>query len=400
MLGWEFPPYHSGGLGTACYGLTKGLSSEGIKVTFVLPSLHQNIESEHLKLIGANIRFRSIDSPLSGYMTTTTYKKTLTKKAPAAKNMYGRNLLEEVDRFARRVKKIALTEPFDVIHAHDWLTYPAGIVAKKATGKPLVVHVHATEFDRCANNSVNQNVYNIEREGMHAADKIIAVSNFTKNQVVSHYGIDPNKVQVVHNAVEIKKYTPKSVELTRQDKIVLFLGRLTIQKGPEHFLLAAKRVLEKVPETRFVVAGSGDMESYMINKASELGISNNVMFTGFLRGADIDKAYRMADVYVLPSISEPFGIAPLEAMMHGTPTIISKQSGVSEVVSHSLKVDFWDIDEMANKIISILSYNGLAETIRDNGLQEVRKFDWRIPAMKCAQVYSNVIMDPGVKRKW
>jgi len=211
MLGWEFPPYHSGGLGTACYGLTKGLSSEGIKVTFVLPSLNQNIESDFVKLIGANIRFRSIDSPLSGYMTTASYKQTVTKKAPAAKNMYGRNLLEEVERFAKRVKKIASVEPFEVIHAHDWLTYPAGIAAKKATGKPLVVHVHATEFDRCAHNSVNQQVYDIERTGMHAADKIIAVSNYTKNQIVGHYGIEPNKVQVVHNAVEIKTYTPKSV---------------------------------------------------------------------------------------------------------------------------------------------------------------------------------------------
>ncbi len=400
MLGWEFPPYHSGGLGTACYGLTKGLSKEGIKVTFVLPSLNQNIESEHVKLIGANIKFRSVDSPLSGYMTTASYKKTVVKKAPGVKNMYGKNLLEEVGRFARRVKRIALTEPFDVIHAHDWLTYPAGITAKKATGKPLVVHVHATEFDRCANNSVNQQVYDIEREGMHAADKIIAVSNFTKNQVVSHYGIPPSKVQVVHNAVEIKTYTPKSIELARQDKIVLFLGRLTIQKGPEHFLLAAKRVLEKVPNTKFVVAGSGDMEYYMINKASELGISQNVMFTGFLRGADIDKAYRMADVYVMPSISEPFGITPLEAMMHGTPTIISKQSGVSEVVSHSLKVDFWDIDEMANKIVSILSYKGLTETIRDNGLHEVHNFDWCIPARKCAEVYTNIVPKQEAGRKW
>ncbi len=392
MLGWEFPPYHSGGLGTACYGLTKGLSSEGVKVTFVLPSLQENIDSEFVRLIGANIRFKTIDSPLSGYMTTASYRQTVTEKAPVKQALYGRDLMEEVGRFSERVKHIAKKESFDVIHAHDWLTYKAGINAKKVSNKPLVVHVHATEFDRCASDHINQQVYDIEREGMHAADSIITVSNFTKSQVVEHYGVDPSKIQVVHNAVDLKEdsFGRGSSQFSKTDKIVLFLGRITIQKGPEHFLWTAKRVLEKMPDVKFVVAGSGDMERYMIEKSAEMGISRNMMFTGFLRGSDIDHAYRMADVYVMPSISEPFGITPLEAMMHGTPTIISKQSGVSEVVSHSLKVDFWDIDEMANKILAILSYPGLSETMRENGYQEVRKFDWRVPAKKCVEVYNRV----------
>lgn len=392
MLGWEFPPYHSGGLGTACYGLTKGLSSEGVNVTFVLPSLHKNIESDFVKLIGANIKFKTIDSPLSGYMTTASYRQTVAKNAPTKMSMYGQDLMDEVYRFSRRVKTIAKRESFDVIHAHDWLTYQAGINAKSVSGKPLVVHVHATEFDRCASENINRQVYNIEKRGMRAADRVITVSNFTKGQVLEHYDVDPSKIDVVHNAVEIKSYADNpNPAFTKTDKIVLFLGRITIQKGPEHFLWTAKRVLEKMPDTKFVVAGSGDMERYMIDMASQLGIAKNVLFTGFLRGPDIDAAYRMADVYVMPSLSEPFGITPLEAMMHGTPTIISKQSGVSEVVNHALKVDFWDIDEMANKILAILQYPGLSDTMKENGYHEVRKFDWKIPARKCAEVYNKVM---------
>jgi glycogen(starch) synthase len=254
------------------------------------------------------------------------------------------------------------------------------------------VHVHATEFDRCASDNINQEVYEIERNGLHAADQIITVSNFTKSQVVEHYGIEPSKIEVVHNAVEMRDYGEEAYpSFTKTDKIVLFLGRITIQKGPEHFLWTAKRVLEKMPDVKFVVAGSGDMERYMIDQAAHMGISKSMMFTGFLRGPDIDAAYKMADVYIMPSISEPFGITPLEAMMHGTPTIISKQSGVSEVVSHCLKVDFWDIDEMANKILAILNYQGLSDTMKENGYHEVKKFDWRIPARKVAEVYNSLL---------
>jgi len=394
MLGWEFPPNHSGGLGTACYGLTKALSSEGVDVTFILPTrLDKDIHADFVRLIGANIRFRTIDSPLSGYMTTASYRQ-MTENAPAKMAMYGRDLMEEVERFSDKVREIAKRESFDIIHAHDWLTYKAGINAKEISKKPLVVHVHATEFDRCAGNTINQEVYDIEREGFNAADSVITVSNFTKNMVVEHYDVDPSKIQVVHNAVDFKAESIQESEtpaLTKTDKIVLFLGRITIQKGPDHFLQVAKRVLEKMPDVKFVVAGSGDMERYMIERTAELGLNKNVMFTGFLRGSDIDMAYKMADVYLMPSVSEPFGITPLEAMMHGTPTIISKQSGVSEVVSNCLKVDFWDTDEMANKILAILNYQGLSETLKENAYEEVRKFDWKIPAKKCVGIYNKLV---------
>ncbi|MFH1398510.1 MAG: glycosyltransferase family 4 protein [Candidatus Woesearchaeota archaeon] len=395
MLGWEFPPYHSGGLGIACYGLTKGLAHQGVEVTFVLPTLKEDIKAEFVRIIGANrgnITIQSIKSPLSEYMTTRSYAEIMSKKATdSTPRLYGPDLFTEVYRFAKRVEQIAKTEKFDVIHAHDWLTYQAGIYAKKVSGKPLVVHVHATEFDRTANNHVNQLVYDIERTGMHAADSIIAVSNFTKSKIVNKYGINPEKVNVVHNGCELKHHKiSKEFAIKKTDKVVLFLGRITFQKGPEYFLYMAQKVLEHIPNVKFVIAGSGDMDQFIITKAAQMGLGKHVLFTGFLRGADIDRAYTMADVYVMPSVSEPFGITPLEAMMHQTPVIISKQSGVSEVVSHCLKVDFWDIEELANKVVSILRYPSLAATLTDNADLELPNFDWDIPARKCVEVYKTL----------
>ena len=393
MLGWEFPPYATGGLGTACYGLTKGLSNQGVDVTFVLPTLKDNIQAEFVKLIGANIKVVGVDSPIVGYMTSYGYQKTFSR---GSSSMYGRDLFKEVYRFSKRVAEIARKEDFDVIHAHDWMTYQAGINAKKVSNKPLVVHIHATEFDRTANNNVNQVVYDIERKGFHMADSIIAVSNYTKNKVVTHYGIDPNKVRVVHNAVELRDCKDQSrFGINQDDKVVLFLGRITVQKGPDYFIYAAKKVMEQLPNTKFIIAGSGDMEPYIINKVAELGLSKNVLFTGFLRGMDVHKAYQMADVYVMPSVSEPFGITPLESMANGTPVIISKQSGVSEVIKHCLKVDFWDINELSNKIVSVLKYPSLAHTLRENGNFEVQQFSWNEPARKCIDVYSQAVIHYG-----
>ncbi len=390
MLGWEFPPYHSGGLGTACHGLTKGLANQGVNVTFVLPSLRNDVQEDFVKLLGANIRYQKVDSPLKGYTTETHYQKCLldTKKT----KQYGDDLLREVNRFAERICHIAEHEDFDIIHAHDWLTYLAGIRVKEKTGKPLVIHVHATEFDRCASSNVNPEVYAIERKGMQAADNIIAVSNFTKSRVVNNYGIAADRVNVVHNGVIVKQFDEGTKPaISETDKIVLFLGRITIQKGPEYFLHTAKKIMDKVDNVKFVVAGSGDMDAFMINKAAELGLGKNVLFTGFLRGADVDRAYRMADVYVMPSVSEPFGITPLEAMMHGTPTVISKQSGVSEVVNHAFKVDFWDVDEMANKIIGILKYPCLADSMSKNAGVEIHDINWNESARKCKAVYEDTL---------
>src|SRR3989338_6993847 len=347
MFGWEFPPYSSGGLGTACFGLTKGLSGEGVEVVFVVPKSAPN--SSHAKLISAGldkISFREINSALAPYTTSLQYEKNLNKNNPEFL-VYGQNLFEEVYRYYEIAKKIASEENFDVIHSHDWMSFRAGINAKLVSGKPLVVHVHATEFDRTGGLEINQVVYNIEREGMHFADSVIAVSNFTKNKIVQHYGVHPDKVQVVHNAVDFHGLEGTD-ELEKNDKFgktVLYLGRITIQKGPDHFLRAAKKVLEQEPNTRFIIAGTGDMEKQTIELAVDLGIANKVFFAGFINQERLDSIYKMANLYVMPSVSEPFGITPLEAMRNETPVLISKQSGVSEVLNHCLKVDFWDIDQ-------------------------------------------------------
>jgi glycogen synthase len=397
MFGWEFPPMSSGGLGTACYGLTRGLSNQGVEVTFVLPYGPENAEAEFVKLIPANhmkkVRLIGINSPIKAYISSDQYRNSILnlKRNANQKKLYGSDLYQEVYRFSLMAKIIAEQEVFDVIHCHDWLTYMAGIKAKEVSGKPLVMHVHATEFDRTGGN-VNQRVYDIERMGLHIADKIIAVSQFTKSKIVEHYGINPDKVVVVHNAVDLKyKHYEDNFKVANKDKIVLFLGRLTLQKGPDYFIQAAKKCLEFDPNIRFVIAGTGDMEGYIIEKTAELGISDKVLFAGFVSDNEIDRMYQMADVYVMPSVSEPFGITPLEAMKNGTPVIISKQSGVAEVVTHALKVDFWDINELVNKIISVLHYEELHNTLKHHGSMEIKKFDWNEPAKKCIAVYNETM---------
>ncbi|MBU0536002.1 MAG: glycosyltransferase family 4 protein [Nanoarchaeota archaeon] len=399
MFGWEFPPYASGGLGTACEGLVKGLAKKGQEVTFVAPKTPDS-QSSRIKLVSANdamknIKITTIPGLMSPYMTCEEYKQRkeeimLHAKEPGPARLYGKNLFHEVHLFSERAKIISKHERFDVIHAHDWLTFKAGIKAKQLSKKPLVVHVHATEFDRTGGNNINQYVYNIEKEGMTKADRIITVSNYTKNMVVNNYGIDPAKIDVVHNAVEFKDSDFNS-SIAKHGKIVLFLGRLTLQKGPDYFMYAAKRVLDVYPDVKFVMAGSGDMEPFMIEKAAELGIADKMLFAGFLKGDDVDRAYQMADLYVMPSVSEPFGITPLEALRNSVPVMISRQSGVSEVLANALKVDFWDIDDMASKMINVLHYSELKEELRDMGAREVRKFSWEEPAAKCIDIYNQMI---------
>jgi len=436
MLGWEFPPFISGGLGTACYGLTKALDQLGLEVIFVLPQAVNTGYAEHVKLLSPdqyntsditdstfqisgleNVRFHSIKSTLQPYLTPQNYQKQLAEiiqekrktsacDADAAdievenlRNIstqvmhYAGDMYTEIHRYAAMAANFATNEQFDVIHAHDWMTYPAGMAVAAVTGKPLIVQVHSTEFDRSGEN-VNQMIYEIERKGMHAADKIIAVSQFTRNIIVSRYGVSQDKVEVVHNGVERNKDydTMSDIPINKSDKVVLFLGRLTMQKGPEYFLAAARKVLETMDNVKFVMAGSGDMMHRAVEMAAHLGIGRKVLFTGFLQGGDVRKIYQMADLYVMPSVSEPFGIAPLEALNHDVPVIISKQSGVAEVLTHALKVDFWDIDEMANKIIAVLKYPPLQMTLREQGNFEVRKLRWKDSAQKCAHIYEQALV--------
>jgi glycosyltransferase involved in cell wall biosynthesis len=412
MLGWEFPPYISGGLGTACYGLTKAMDKLGIKVTFVLPRGTGNPIGS-VKTIGANdvrtatlseqftnTKFRVISSNLKPYASAGSHEYNcrsgkILLEIPDTGPMlspdnYTGDILAAVSQYAEKAMMIAGVEDFDVIHAHDWMTYPAGRAVSRQNHKPLVVHVHSTEFDRSGEH-VNQTVYDIERMGMHAASKVIAVSNLTKETIVKHYGIPSAKVEVVYNAVEHNGDGICHIPAEKKDKIVLFLGRITMQKGPEYFLAAAKKVLQVVDNVKFIMAGSGDMMHGIIELAASMGIGNKVLFTGFLTGEDVNRAYKMADLYVMPSVSEPFGISSLEAMNRNIPVLMSKQSGISEVVTHALKVDFWDIDEMANKMIAVLKRPQLKSTLSKNGFHESCKFKWEDSAMKVKNIYEEVI---------
>jgi glycogen synthase len=401
MFGWEFPPHNSGGLGVACQGLAKALAYKNVGITFVLPK-RVPVSSDSIKMVFADIpsvSVHQVDSPLSAYITSQEYDSLMEDVQGGGRHsIYGQGLFEEVMRYAVKAKKIAKKEEFDVIHAHDWLSFPAGINAKKTSGKPLVVHVHATEFDRTGGSGVNEKVYKVERRGMEFADKVIAVSQYTKNIITSKYGIDPEKVEVVHNGIEeeeYKKHMCSSDELLRLKKeghnLVLFMGRITIQKGPDYFIRAAEKVLKYEPDSYFIVAGSGDMEYQVIREAADLGISDRMLFTGFVRDNDRAMLYQSADVCILPSVSEPFGITPLESLFYGTPVIVSRQSGVSETLQHALKVDFWDTEELANKIVAILRHNSLKEELGMQGGAEARTLTWKKAAEKCLGIYSRLM---------
>jgi len=394
MFGWEFPPRSSGGLGVACFGLTRALAHEGVQVRFILPK-RMEPEVTYMDFTFADIPdivATGVNSMLYPYVTEERY---LSQYQMLGQGIYGSTLFEEVLAYAARAAAIAKLSSFDVIHAHDWLSFLAGIEAKRISGKPLIVHVHATEFDRTGGTGVNACVYDIERRGMQEADKIIAVSQWTKNIIIEHYGIPADKVEVVHNGVEEQDFRRLPSELdvwkAQGKKIVLFHGRVTLQKGPDYFLRTARRVLEFYPQAVFIVSGIGDMLPQMVREAVHLGISDKVFFVGALWDEERDRMYQAADVVMMPSVSEPFGIVPLEALANGAPVLISKQSGVSEVLSHALKSDFWDTDEMANKIISILKNKSLQSTLRSNGNREASAVTWSKAATKVVGLYQGLV---------
>lgn len=421
MFGWEFPPHIAGGLGTACYGMTKGLAENGVDVLFVMPSASGDEDQTNVRIINASdiecttvvrdvdeflgkVKFLHIGSNLIPYVGPEQFTSLVEQEQRCQKEefrmhfgmkyrfsgKYGTNLMEEVARYAMVAAEIAMRNDFDVIHAHDWLTYYAGIAAKNVSGKPLVIHVHATEYDRSGEN-VNTQVYDIERAGMLAADRVITVSDLTRNIVVNRYGIDPSKVVTVHNAVDFDGRDRMEVTRSVREKVVTFLGRITFQKGPEYFIEAAAMVLRKCDNVRFVMAGSGDMLNKCVRHVAKLGISDKFHFTGFLRGADVQKMFALSDVYVMPSVSEPFGISPLEAMRTNVPSIISKQSGVAEVLKYAIKVDFWDINAMADAIYGLLNYPALSSFAAQSGLDEVNALKWAGAAYKIKRVYEDVI---------
>lgn len=413
MLGWEFPPYNSGGLGIACEGLAKSFAKHGMEVTFVMPKAPVNANSDHAKLIVAahktyselpeTMTIKKVPALLRPYMTSSEYadeKGTLSYKMALGKDtsgfdiedQYGSNLYQEVMRYSQKVFRIAEEEDFDVIHAHDWMAFQAGIAAKEASGKPLVVHIHNTAFDRSGGNP-SQYEYDIEREGFHKADKVVSISHFVANTLRNHYGVPDSKIEVVHNGVDVDKYSyqPTSSAMSKTDKIVLFAGRVTLQKGPDYFVKAASEVVKHMDNVKFVMAGSGDMLNRSINMAAELGVANKFIFPGRYTKEEGVKLMNMADVFVMPSVAEPFGLVPLEAMLQKTPTIISKQSGVSEVVQNSLKVDFWDTTQLANKICSVLKYGALNEQLSEYGSTEANNLTWDSAGQKCKALFHSLI---------
>ena len=424
MFGWEFPPHIAGGLGTACYGIVKGLAYNGVQTLFVMPSASGDEDQSAAKIINASdVPVESFDSTVDEFLDKVKFVRIGSNMIPyvdpeefhemveserrlQSENLtkcigtkfrfsgrYGSNLMEEVAHYAMVGGTIAMEhkDEFDIIHAHDWLTYLAGIAAKELTGKPLVVHVHATSFDRGTEDQINSRVYDIEKRGMMAADKVIAVSDLTRNIVINKYGIDPEKVVTVHNAVDFSGRENVKVERGVRDKVVTFLGRITFQKGPEYFIEAAAKVLKRTKGVRFVMAGSGDMMNRCIRHVAKLGISDRFHFTGFLRGAEVQKMFAMSDVYIMPSVSEPFGISPLEAMRSNVPAIISNQSGAAEVLKYAFKVDFWDVDAMADDIYALLKYPALADFAAREGYEEVNRLKWNIATAKLKNIYESVV---------
>ena len=458
MLGWEYPPHIAGGLGTACQGLTSALSSQGVDIHFVVPQLYGNEEAKHMVLsdserrispggqvpIGASpsptpIPTTRIPAFLSPYWSPQQFNEALStitrqhvaslspalRKDPIARALidgevygidipsalehappilpssgavderYGNGIFREVERFTMQVLSKFRNETFDVIHAHDWMTFPAAVALAESSGKPLVVHVHSLEHDR-SGLFLNEQINQIEKFGMQQADKVIAVSYFTKRSIEKHHGISPSKVSVVHNGVYARESAPDyRSKKTWPNHVVLFLGRVTFQKGPEYFVEVASKVIPHVPDVLFVLAGAGDMLPAVMERVKQLGLMSNFMFPGFMQGDELEELFSVADLYVMPSVSEPFGITALEAISFDTPVIISKQSGVAEVIEHALKVDFWDIDRMADLIINALVHPELRYDLARLAREEIKRLHWDAAAMKTLEVYQDV--SPEIK---
>ena len=438
-FGWEFPPHISGGLGTACHGLTRSLIKQGTGVVFVVPKAygdedirlvdasevfiplagHQVIEAGFLPEVKPSVSAVSatgvlevirVTSAIQPYTSPEAFPATRLQQwnyvirerhastghgagAPGREiryhftGAYGPHLLEEVARYAEVGGAIGGERRFDVIHAHDWLTFPAGIAAKKSSGRPLIVHVHATEFDRAGNNNVDNRVFSIEKEGLCQADRVVAVSDWTKHILMSKYGVAEERISVVHNGVTQHRAAARQKPLRLGRHTVTFLGRITHQKGPQYFVEAARKVLEKFPDTHFVMAGSGDLLPIMMERVASLKLSSRFHFTGFLRRHQVDRLWELSDVYVMPSVSEPFGITPLEAIQSGVPVIVSNQSGVAEVMPHAIKTDFWNTEALAGSICSVLGHKSLSRTLRKNSRETLKGITWDTAARKLNKIY-------------
>ena len=414
MFGWEFPPYVSGGLGTACEGLVRGLLELSQEIVLVLPRPVRS-STPALRIVSAGspppprlrrpekrerhvrLKLRRIQTLLQPYMTEAAYDEayeevvetvTAAEYEDPGNTLYGPDLHAEVLRFSDEAARIAAHESFDVIHAHDWLTFLAGMRAKRATGRPLVLHVHATEFDRSGGE--NAFVTAIERAGAAAADRVVAVSGYTADVLASRYDVPRERLRVVHNAIDPREPAAHWT-VGEEDPLVLFAGRITWQKGPDYFVDAAERVAAEMPRVKFAVAGSGDRMRAMMQRVAARGLEDRFLFMGFLPPDDLDRLYARADVYVMPSVSEPFGLTALEALQHGTPVIVSRTAGVSEVVRNVLRVRFGDVEDLASKILSVLLFPPLRDALSERGRADVERLSWRESAWRCLTVYRELV---------
>ncbi len=397
-FGWEFPPSKNGGLGVACHGLTRELLDAGVEVIFVLPRSQKTVGNARFLFAeyGSLVKVRETDIILEPYQQSDTKMEIIVGYTPEGRPIYqSRTILEEVHRFAHQASIIAKQEKFDIIHAHDWTSYLAGVAAKIASGKPLVVHVHATSFDQAGGKNVDPSVYKIEQEGFAMADAIVTVSNYTRNIIIEEHLAPAEKIVVVHNgcdSFEPTRHEPTLRELRAMGKkFILYHGRISIQKGVDYFIKAARRVVDVDKNIIFIVSGWGDMLPQIIEQVGKMGLSENVRFAGALWEDERDRMYQSVDLVVMPSVSEPFGLVPLEALQHGTPSIITKQCGVGEVLTHALKVDFWDTDEMANQILAALRYPVICSQLVNEGKQQIKSISWRQAADKIKNLYQTLL---------
>ncbi|MFH1370298.1 MAG: glycosyltransferase family 4 protein [Planctomycetota bacterium] len=394
MLGWEFPPFISGGLGTACYGLACAMEHLDLDIVMLLPTNTEDLDATAAGFCGTGLpldNLRHVVFRVVPYKLPNPYHRSRPVRVMGTGQAggYDGNLIDRVYEYANRCTDLVKDKTFDVIHAHDWVTFPAAVALSDALQKPLVVHVHATEFDRSGEH-INRAVYEIERQGMERACAVIAVSRYTANILVNHYAVPANKIHVVHNGINPKPADTRVFDKRRGAR-VLFLGRITSQKGPEYFVKAAEQVLRKCENVKFVMAGWGDLAPDIVEMVASRRLGSRILFTGFLRGGQVDLAYRMSDIYVMPSVSEPFGLTALEAVRQGLPVILSKTTGVGEILRNgALKVDFWDANKMADQIVDVLNNPFLAEQLRTTASDEIRNLTWDAAAKKCLSVYNSV----------
>jgi glycogen(starch) synthase len=421
MLGWELPPYNSGGLGTASLGLTEGLAPLGVSIRFVVPKLFGVLPYTHMTVVDAteygnatDMRHLMIDEDIDESLLASTLAYGNRLSIDEQKRVW----IDQVEQgaapvppkvqaawYAKKAEHIAREhKDFDVIHTHDWMTYYGGMAAQRIAKKvhkrhiPIVAHVHATEIDRCGENG-DPAILEIERKGLKAADRVVAVSHYTKEVIHRHYGIPREKISVVYNGIPSYKDPIKFdlAKLKEKYKIVLFMGRITMQKGPDYFVKLAKAVTDKDPNVKFVMVGSGDMERKCIEDAARAGLTGKMLFSSFLRGIDVDKAYQLADLFVMPSVSEPFGIVALEAIQNGTPVLVSKQSGVAEVTEHMIKVDFWDIEKMTEEVLHVLKTPGRGHALRSGGLRDLTHLSWHDSGKALNAIYEEVARSFSLK---